>query len=89
VTDVGALQLALALAHWFNDQTHHRGQAHAVLMGLAGQAPELAPLFDQRLAVKSAVEGHESFIVACDADPRPAFCRSDGVRHAGSLLGLT
>src|SRR5215472_7507736 len=27
-------QLAPALAHWFNHQTHHRGQVHALLTGL-------------------------------------------------------
>jgi uncharacterized damage-inducible protein DinB len=48
-------QLAPALAHWFNHQTHHRGQVHALLTGLTGQAPELDLLFYQRLAAKSAV----------------------------------
>jgi uncharacterized damage-inducible protein DinB len=43
-------QLAPALAHWFNHQTHHRGQAHAVLTGLVGEAPELDLLIYQRLA---------------------------------------
>ena len=38
-----------ALAHWFNHQTHHRGQAHAVLTGLLGKAPELDLLIFQRL----------------------------------------
>ncbi|MBL8674890.1 MAG: damage-inducible protein DinB [Rhodospirillales bacterium] len=37
-----------ALAHWFNHQTHHRGQAHAILTGLTGTAPELDLLFYQR-----------------------------------------
>ncbi|MBC7586002.1 damage-inducible protein DinB [Tardiphaga sp. vice352] len=46
--------LAPALAHWFNHQTHHRGQAHAVLTGLIGAAPELDLLFYQRLADKPA-----------------------------------
>jgi uncharacterized damage-inducible protein DinB len=32
-------QLAPALAHWFNHQTHHRGQIHALLTGLVGAAP--------------------------------------------------
>jgi uncharacterized damage-inducible protein DinB len=41
-------RLALALAHWFNHQTHHRGQAHAVLTGLGAAAPELDLLFYQR-----------------------------------------
>lgn len=47
-------QLAPALAHWFNHQTHHRGQVHALLTGLTGGAPELDLLFYQRLAAKSA-----------------------------------
>jgi uncharacterized damage-inducible protein DinB len=46
--------LAPALAHWFNHQTHHRGQVHAVLTGLTGSAPELDLLFYQRLADNSA-----------------------------------
>jgi uncharacterized damage-inducible protein DinB len=44
--------LAPALAHWFNHQTHHRGQAHALQTGLVGRAPELDLLFYQRLAEK-------------------------------------
>ena len=47
-------QLAPALAHWFNHQTHHRGQVHALLTGLVGQAPELDLLYFQRLSAKSA-----------------------------------
>lgn len=42
--------LAPALSHWFNHQTHHRGQIHAMLTGLIGHAPELDLLFYQRLA---------------------------------------
>ncbi len=34
-------RLAPALAHFFNHQTHHRGQAHALLTRLTGGAPEL------------------------------------------------
>jgi len=44
--------LAPALAHWFNHQTHHRGQVHAILTGLVGRAPELDLLYYQRLAAK-------------------------------------
>jgi uncharacterized damage-inducible protein DinB len=44
--------LAPALAHWFNHQTHHRGQIHALLTGLVGTAPELDLLFFQRLSAK-------------------------------------
>jgi len=46
--------LAPALAHWFNHQTHHRGQVHALLTGLVGKAPELDLLIFQRLQAKSA-----------------------------------
>src|SRR4051794_36101282 len=42
--------LAPALAHWFNHQTHHRGQVHTLLTGLVGRAPELDLLFYQRLS---------------------------------------
>jgi uncharacterized damage-inducible protein DinB len=41
--------LAPALSHFFNHQTHHRGQAHAILTGLVGKAPELDLLYFQRL----------------------------------------
>lgn len=40
--------LALALAHFFNHQTHHRGQAHGLLTALTGRAPELDLLYFQR-----------------------------------------
>ncbi len=42
--------LAAALSHLFNHQTHHRGQAHAILTGLVGAAPELDLLYFQRIA---------------------------------------
>jgi uncharacterized damage-inducible protein DinB len=45
--------LAPALAHWFNHQTHHRGQVHTLLTGLVGRAPELDLLFYQRLSVQA------------------------------------
>ncbi|MEM6946312.1 MAG: DinB family protein [Pseudomonadota bacterium] len=37
-----------ALAHVFNHQTHHRGQAHALLTRLTGTAPPLDLAFYQR-----------------------------------------
>jgi len=46
-------ELAPALAHWFNHQTHHRGQVHALLTGLVGKAPELDLLFFQRLSANA------------------------------------
>jgi uncharacterized damage-inducible protein DinB len=42
----------MALAHWHNHQTHHRGQIHALLTGLVRTAPELDLLFFQRLSAK-------------------------------------
>ncbi len=47
-------QLAPALAHWFNHQTHHRGQTHALLTGLGQPATELDLLFFQREQAKAA-----------------------------------
>ena len=41
--------LTAALAHFFNHQTHHRGQAHCLLTAITGTAPELDLLFYQRL----------------------------------------
>jgi uncharacterized damage-inducible protein DinB len=38
-----------ALRHFFNHQTHHRGQAHMVLTTLGKAAPPLDLLFFQRL----------------------------------------
>ncbi|MBX9943503.1 MAG: DinB family protein [Reyranella sp.] len=37
-----------ALDHWFNHQTHHRGQAHMILTTLGKPAPELDLLYYQR-----------------------------------------
>jgi uncharacterized damage-inducible protein DinB len=43
-------ELAPVLDHVFNHQTHHRGQAHAILTGLGKDAPPLDLLFFQREA---------------------------------------
>ncbi|MEM6440759.1 MAG: DinB family protein [Pseudomonadota bacterium] len=40
--------LAPAMSHFFNHQTHHRGQAHMILTRLTGDAPPLDLLFYQR-----------------------------------------
>ena len=37
--------LATILSHFFNHQTHHRGQAHAILTGLGKQVPPLDLIF--------------------------------------------
>lgn len=47
--------LVPALAHWFNHQTHHRGQVHGMLTGLVGRAPELDLLFYQRAVAAGSI----------------------------------
>ena len=42
--------VAPALAHFFNHQTHHRGQVHALLTRFAGKAPPLDLIYFQRAA---------------------------------------
>ncbi|MFZ5782776.1 MAG: DinB family protein [Pseudomonadota bacterium] len=46
--DMFVQRLMPALDHWFNHQTHHRGQAHTILTGLGRTAPELDLLYYQR-----------------------------------------
>ena len=41
-------ELAPALDHFFNHQTHHRGQVHGLLTGLTGDAPSLDLILFQR-----------------------------------------
>ena len=41
---------APVLAHFFNHQTHHRGQVHALLTRLTGEAPPLDLVYYQREA---------------------------------------
>ena len=50
VTDNAPYEQVLsgALDHFFNHQTHHRGQVHALLTGLVGRAPELDLVYFQR-----------------------------------------
>lgn len=40
--------LSPALAHFFNHQTHHRGQAHCLLTQITGDAPSLDLIVFQR-----------------------------------------
>lgn len=44
--------LAPALAHFFNHQTHHRGQCHAVLTSIGADAPSMDLLVYQRSTQK-------------------------------------
>jgi uncharacterized damage-inducible protein DinB len=50
VTDMRTIsqRLAPALGHFFNHQTHHRGQAHALLTGFGMEAPVLDLVYFQR-----------------------------------------
>lgn len=50
VTDMRTVsqRLAPALAHVFNHQTHHRGQAHTILTVLGKEAPPLDLIYFQR-----------------------------------------
>ena len=50
VTDMRTIsqRLAPALAHFFNHQTHHRGQAHATLTALGQPSPALDLIYFQR-----------------------------------------
>jgi uncharacterized damage-inducible protein DinB len=51
-------RLAHLLVHFFNHQTHHRGQAHGILTGLAGAAPSLDLLVFQRQTGIGLIRGH-------------------------------
>jgi uncharacterized damage-inducible protein DinB len=50
VTDMRTVsqRLAPALAHFFNHQTHHRGQVHALMTGFGADAPALDLIYFQR-----------------------------------------
>jgi len=47
--------LAPALDHFFNHQTHHRGQAHALLSGIAGN--DATPSFDLIIYQRATGQG--------------------------------
>jgi len=48
--------LAPALAHFFNHQTHHRGQAHGLLTALTGDAPSFDLIVFQRQGSHGGVQ---------------------------------
>ncbi|MGB8816801.1 MAG: DinB family protein [Rhizobiaceae bacterium] len=50
VTDLRTIsqRLAPALAHFFNHQTHHRGQASAILTAFGEEAPQMDLIYFQR-----------------------------------------
>jgi len=50
-------ELAPLLLHFFNHQTHHRGQAHTLLTEITGEAPSLDLLIYQRETGASMIKG--------------------------------
>lgn len=50
-------QLYPLLVHFFNHQTHHRGQAHCVLTGFSNEAPSLDLFVYQRETGESILSG--------------------------------
>ena len=46
--DDGRAASRAGLTHFFNHQTHHRGQAHCLLTGLTGEAPSFDLILFQR-----------------------------------------
>ena len=62
-------RLAPLLLHFFNHQTHHRGQAHCLLTGLAGGAPSLDLLVFQRQTGVSLLSGQGGVCLAPERCP--------------------
>jgi uncharacterized damage-inducible protein DinB len=56
--------LAPLLLHFFNHQTHHRGQAHGLLTRLTGEAPSFDLLIFQRQTGVSLVGGLGGLVAA-------------------------
>jgi uncharacterized damage-inducible protein DinB len=50
-------ELAPLLLHFFNHQTHHRGQAHGLVTEIMGEAPSLDLLIYQRETGVSMIKG--------------------------------
>jgi uncharacterized damage-inducible protein DinB len=64
-------ELAPLLIHFFNHQTHHRGQAHCLLTELTGEAPSLDLLIFQRQTGVSLVSGQGGCFAAVERRPQP------------------
>jgi uncharacterized damage-inducible protein DinB len=59
-------ELVPLLIHFFNHQTHHRGQAHCILTLLAGEAPSFDLFVFQRLSGISIVRGQGGTLPASE-----------------------
>jgi uncharacterized damage-inducible protein DinB len=62
-------ELAPLLIHFFNHQTHHRGQAHAILTRIKGDAPSFDLLIYQRETGISLHRGQGGDFSAPEARP--------------------
>jgi uncharacterized damage-inducible protein DinB len=61
--------LAPLLLHFFNHQTHHRGQAHCLLTEIAGEAPSFDLLVYQRQTGTSLIKGGGGSFLAPERRP--------------------
>jgi uncharacterized damage-inducible protein DinB len=62
--------LAPLLLHFFNHQTHHRGQAHCLLTEIAGEAPSFDLLVYQRQTGAGVLTGQGGDFSAPERRPR-------------------
>jgi uncharacterized damage-inducible protein DinB len=62
--------LAPLLLHFFNHQTHHRGQAHCLLTEIAGEAPSFDLLVYQRQTGTSLIKGQGGDFSVPERRPR-------------------
>jgi uncharacterized damage-inducible protein DinB len=60
------------LLHFFNHQTHHRGQAHCLLTAIAGEAPSFDLLVFQRATGIGLVKGHGGSFAQPERRPTPS-----------------
>jgi uncharacterized damage-inducible protein DinB len=67
--------LARVLAHLFQHQIHHRGQAHAMLAGTAAKPPQLDEFFLAEEAPLRAAELAALGLHEADTDPAPEITR--------------
>jgi uncharacterized damage-inducible protein DinB len=63
-------RLAPLLLHFFNHQTHHRGQAHCLLTEIAGEAPSFDLLVYQRQTGAGLIKGQGGDFSAPERRPQ-------------------
>ena len=62
--------LAPLLLHFFNHQTHHRGQAHCLITEITGEAPSFDLLIYQRQTGAGMIKGHGGDFSTPERRPR-------------------